>query len=322
MDLISVIVPVYKVEPYLDRCVRSIVDQTYENLEIILVDDGSPDNCPAICDRWAEKDDRITVIHEKNNGSAFARNIALDRASGNYIAFVDSDDFIHPQMLSRLLSIAEKYNCDIVECDYEKGTEYSFPDFELNSKPVFYQTLDALRENINDNLFTQVIWNKLYRQTVIGTWRFTEGRFIDDEFWTYKTIGSSKSLAHIKEKLYFYRQQEDSLMHQKYSVRRLDAIDAQEEKLKYIDVFFPELTAYALGALWLCCRYQYQMSLKYLDKQGQNTALKRIQAKLKNHPISKSVLDKYPVKEKVWLLLQKVSFKGTCKLRNFLKIGF
>ena len=102
VDLISVIVPVYKVEPYLDRCVQSIVDQTYGNLEIILVDDGSPDNCPAMCDAWAEKDSRIKVIHKENGGQADARNVGMAVATGEYVAFVDSDDWIDIRMYQRM----------------------------------------------------------------------------------------------------------------------------------------------------------------------------------------------------------------------------
>ena len=108
MDLISVIVPVYKVEPYLDKCVRSIVEQTYQNLEIILVDDGSPDNCGAICDAWAEKDSRIKVIHKENGGLSDARNAGMDVATGQWIAFVDSDDWIAEEMYESLLNAAKK----------------------------------------------------------------------------------------------------------------------------------------------------------------------------------------------------------------------
>ena len=105
MSLISVIVPVYKVEPYLNKCIESIVNQTYKNLEIILVDDGSPDNCPAICDSWAEKDSRIKVIHKENGGLSDARNAGMVHATGEYIAFVDSDDYIDPEMYQSLYGV-------------------------------------------------------------------------------------------------------------------------------------------------------------------------------------------------------------------------
>ena len=110
---ISVVVPVYNVEEYLDQCVESLVGQTYKNLEVILVDDGSPDNCPAMCDEWAERDNRIKVIHKENGGVSSARNAALDIASGDYIGFVDSDDWIEPDMYEILIKNAKKYDADI-----------------------------------------------------------------------------------------------------------------------------------------------------------------------------------------------------------------
>lgn len=114
--LISVIVPIYKVEQYLNRCVQSIVDQTYKNLEIILVDDGSPDNSPAMCDAWAEKDDRVQVVHKKNGGVSSARNAGLDAANGAYIGFVDGDDYIEPDMYAQLLQAIQKDSSDMAVC--------------------------------------------------------------------------------------------------------------------------------------------------------------------------------------------------------------
>ena len=118
MDLISVIVPVYKVEAYLDRCVQSIVDQTYTNLEIILVDDGSPDRCPQMCDEWAKRDNRIRVIHKENGGLSDARNAGMQAASGTYIAFVDSDDWLELRCIEYLYQTAEKNACEIVGCAF------------------------------------------------------------------------------------------------------------------------------------------------------------------------------------------------------------
>ena len=112
-ELVSVIVPVYKVEPYLDRCVASILAQTYPNLEVILVDDGSPDNCPALCDAWAQRDARIRVIHKKNGGQSDARNVGLDAASGAYISFVDSDDYIAENFIETLYDLLHEYHTDI-----------------------------------------------------------------------------------------------------------------------------------------------------------------------------------------------------------------
>ena len=161
--MISVIVPVYKVEDYLDQCVQSIVSQTYTDLEIILVDDGSPDNCPAICDAWAGRDSRIKVIHKENGGAADARNIGLSYAHGDFIAFVDSDDMIHATMYQRLLEVLLKTKSDIVECEYITFEgNYTIQPKPIIDSPVCFSTEDALRLHIRDKAFKQVIWNKLY----------------------------------------------------------------------------------------------------------------------------------------------------------------
>ena len=196
MHKISIIVPVYQTEAYLDRCVRSIVEQTYRNLEIILVDDGSPDNCPALCDAWAEKDPRIKVIHKKNGGGGEARNVALDIAEGQYIGFVDSDDYIAPRMYEHLLSqMAE--DTDIAEC---RMVETDGDDAALDDGSPFesrtYSVQEAMRLHVADSLFRQTPPNKLYRRSTIGEIRFPVGTRIDDEFWTYQVIANARKLVH------------------------------------------------------------------------------------------------------------------------------
>lgn len=152
-ELVSVIVPVYKVEPYLDRCVASILAQTYPNLEVILVDDGSPDNCPALCDAWAQRDARIRVIHKKNGGLSDARNVGLDAASGAYISFVDSDDYIAENFIETLYDLLHEYHTDISAVHwklvYADAPEVPAP---LSSRNVtLFQGADAIRE-----LFTEI----------------------------------------------------------------------------------------------------------------------------------------------------------------------
>ena len=164
-DKVSVIVPVYRVEPYLDKCVSSIVNQTYKNLEIILVDDGSPDNCPAMCDAWAEKDSRIRVIHQNNQGGGAARNAGLDIASGNLIAFVDSDDYIAPDMYAHLYELMEQ-GADIAECGYVEVVGDNAV-FACGYETCSYTVQEAMAEHIQDRVFRQLIWNKLYRRQVV-----------------------------------------------------------------------------------------------------------------------------------------------------------
>ena len=321
MDLISVIVPVYKVEDYLDRCVESIVNQTYWNLEIILVDDGSPDKCSAMCDMWAEKDCRVKVVHKVNGGSAQARNVALDIAKGDYIAFVDSDDMMNCDMLNILHNVAVEQNADIVECDYSIDKDEVLNKSVGIAPVVIYDSQMAMLESIHDSLFRQVIWNKLYRAAIIEKIRFVEGKTIDDEFWTYRAIGNATKLVHIQEKLYFYRQQDDSVMHQQYSLKRLVAVEAHVERHKYISSNFPAIYEQSLVQLWFDCRYHGQMAFLNLNNKDGIKAFNYLQNIIKLFPLSCKILLHQEPKEIVWLIIEKISLKLVCKLRNALQIG-
>ena len=187
MDLISVVVPVYKVEKYLDRCVQSIVDQTWSNLEIILVDDGSPDNCGAMCDAWAEKDSRIKVIHKKNGGLSDARNAGMAIASGTYMGFVDSDDYVAPDMYSKLLSSAEKENADIAVCNFKRvfddGSEENW---------VSWRGEDPL-------LAAGSCCDKIFRRSIVEYVRYPEGLWYEDFCFSAKLILKAKKIVHVNE---------------------------------------------------------------------------------------------------------------------------
>lgn len=160
--LISVIVPVYKVEPYLDRCVQSIVNQTYENLEIILVDDGSPDNCPAMCDAWAAKDGRVQVIHKENGGVSTARNAGINIAKGAFFTFVDSDDWIAGDMILALYRLQKESTADVAGCCAEVVCDDHVPCRTCSDGNVrMYSFLEIVRNNFPNNSWS--LWGKLYR---------------------------------------------------------------------------------------------------------------------------------------------------------------
>ncbi len=323
MDLISVIVPVFKVEQYLDQCVESIVNQTYKNLEIILVDDGSPDNCPAMCDEWAKRDSRIKVIHKKNGGGGDARNVALDIAQGEFIGMVDSDDYISPYMYEHLHSLINN-GIDIVECEIitTNDDETNFDTLALeNYTTEIYSTIDAMRFHIQDALFRQTPPNKLYRKSILNGVRFPVGTYIDDEFWTYKAVANANTLCHSNLKLYAYRQQNSSLMHAKFSIKRLNAIQAKCERLSLVKERFPELQFDAIYNLYYTCRYLLQMSLKELPNDEREEAIKYITKTFNVFIKSELTCSRLPYKEKIWLYLSRHSLLQTCKIRNFLKLG-
>lgn len=316
MDLISVIVPVYKVEPYLDKCVSSIVNQTYKNLEIILVDDGSPDRCGAMCDAWARRDSRIRVIHQENQGGGAARNAALDVASGALIAFVDSDDYLAPDTYDYLYGLLEQ-GADIAECGYVEVTDDDAA-FSQDDEVYTYPVQEALAAHIQDRFFRQLIWNKLYRRAVIGAIRFPTGKKIDDEFFTYRVLGNAKTLTRSNRICYAYRQQEDSVMHSMDVQKRLQAVEAKAERQNYILAKFPALADDSLKNLWFTCIYQGQLAQRELGRSEAQQAMQYLKGVLSAYPCS---LHGCTVKEKIWLSLAAVSLKCTCKIRNSLGIG-
>ena len=204
--LISVIVPIYNVEKYLRRCVDSILAQTYKNLEVILVDDGSPDACPAICDEYAQKDKRIKVVHKQNGGVSSARNTGLDVATGDYIAFVDSDDYIEVDMYETLLNTMQREQTDLVICNnynnYQNkvyiASKYDSGKIDITSEEG--RRLIVASEEIN----TSVPWNKLYKKSVLSE-RFDESiSWGEDQKFNYNYISNCKSIFYISKPLYHY----------------------------------------------------------------------------------------------------------------------
>lgn len=236
--IVSIIVPIYDVEQYLRQCVDSICDQTYSQLEIILVDDGSPDDCGAICDKYARSDPRVIVIHKKNGGLSSARNAGLDIATGTYVALIDGDDTIHPRFIEILVGLCEKYKCDIAQCDFLTVSEQSVK-LPLNSQRplLFYTGRQILHEFCTgkDNINT-IVWNKLYRRGLFDETRYPLGKIHEDEFTTYKILWKSRKMVITNQYLYYYLQRQKSITGRKYSIRRLDALDAFKERLDFLKV--------------------------------------------------------------------------------------
>lgn len=318
--MISVIVPVYKVEDYLDRCIQSIVSQSYTDLEIILVDDGSPDRCPAMCDAWAERDKRIKVIHKKNGGLSDARNAGLGIATGQYISFVDSDDWVANDFLEVLYTVASNTHSDICECGIIKTDRVISFEREGDEEPICYGTAEALELLIQDTVFHQYVWNKLYRCTCIKGISFVTGKINEDEFWTYQVFGRANRIAKIEKKLYYYLQRKGSIMNETYSLKRLDALEAKIGRQAYIDKNFPQLSGISRENLLGTCLYSGQMALRYMTGQERNEAIKISE---KYFRAAGKGIGKLPStkKQKLWYYLAFIRFVSTCRLRNQLNIG-
>ena len=317
LPLISVIVPVYRVEAYLDRCLRSITEQTYRNLEIILVDDGSPDGSGAICDAWAEKDSRIRVVHKENAGAGAARNTALDMASGEIISMIDSDDYIEKHMYEHLYSLMQE-NVDIAECDIvlTEADDYPLDDGSTAEIKVCGRE-DAMLLHLRDEIFCQTPPNKLYRSSAIRDVRFPVGNLIDDEFFTYKVIGNARRLARSSAKMYAYRQQPGSAMHKAFSLKRLQGLEAKVQRLRYLQEQMPSLVYEAKFDLFFTSLFLMQECLRSLKGEELQAARTEIQGVLKQI----TPLESNPAASKMKNLLLKLAqwnFEGTCKLLNFL----
>ena len=235
--LISVIVPVYRVKEYLERCVKSILSQTYENLEVILVDDGSPDQCPAICDACAEKDARVKVIHQENKGLSGARNAGIDAASGEYLAFVDSDDYVSPHFIEELYQLLQDTGCAIGQCrfSYVKGdglVEESDSAFCIYRGESLMEQLYGPEEKATCFV---VAWNKLYRAELFKETgiRYPEGRIHEDEATTYRLFHEAKKLAFLDRALYGYYTENGGSITSVFSAKRLQWLTAHEERIAF-----------------------------------------------------------------------------------------
>lgn len=240
MSKISVIVPIYNVEKYLDKCVSSIVGQTYSDIEIILVDDGSPDGCPAMCDEWEKRDSRIRVIHKENGGLSSARNAGLDVAGGEYISFVDSDDYISESMLEALLGAIEKAGADICSCGivnvYEDGREEAW-----NIKDMIGDSELFLRGLYNDSAVPVAAWNKLYKRELWSKMRFPEGRLCEDAFTTCFLLDKAKLAVQISDGLYYYRIRSGSIMTSGFRPQKTDEEEAWRCNVEFIEKRYPSL---------------------------------------------------------------------------------
>lgn len=235
---ISIIVPVYNVERYLDRCIKSILNQTFKNFELILVDDGSPDGCGKICDNYARIDSRIRVIHKENGGLSSARNAGLDIARGKYIGFVDSDDYIHERMYEILLKEAENNSSDIVICKFKEVFDNIKIDEEINENIDIYNfnNVEALGQLYGSNAIDFVVsWNKIYDKRIFESERYKEGKLNEDEFIIHKLLYKSNRVTFISKELYYYFQRNDSIMQSKFNIKRLDAVYALEERMRFFE---------------------------------------------------------------------------------------
>lgn len=234
---LSIIVPIYKVEKYLKECIQSILQQTFTDFELILVDDGSPDACPQMCDAIAEQDSRVRVIHQKNGGLSAARNTGIEAARGNWLGFVDSDDFVAPDFYEKLYHAAVSAGADCAICSVqltdEDGSRMDTPP-QWKAYGGGYTGEDVLKTiTWQDNVPYLVAWNKLYRREVFRTLRYPVGRINEDVFVFAELFDTIKKVACVEQPLYFYRRRTGSIMQSKCTLRSLDEFWGMVECFDY-----------------------------------------------------------------------------------------
>ena len=237
-ELISVIIPIYKVEAYLNRCIRSVVSQSYRNLEIILVDDGSPDQCGKMCEEFAASDSRIRVLHKENGGLSDARNYGTERANGKYIAFIDSDDYIAPNYMEYLHNLIVENNADIAVCCMVK-TEGDTAEFGADNSmpPVQVLTGRESCQKLFGRLYMVLVtaWGKLYKREIVNKYPFPKGRNHEDEATTCKYYFDSDKVAVGNHRLYAYYQNPNSITHTQGAKLNEDMIWALEHKAQFFE---------------------------------------------------------------------------------------
>ncbi|MBD1378852.1 glycosyltransferase [Metabacillus arenae] len=237
---ISIIVPVYKVEPFIHKCITSILTQTLTEFELILVDDGSPDNCGKICDKYAQKDKRVKVIHKENGGQSDARNAGLDVAIGDYIGFVDSDDWIEPDMFELLYNMCIENECDIASCS--SAIHYSNKTvFNGRHQLIIHDKKQAMKAMLEGKLYDEVVWTKIFKKNLLKDIRFKTGIIYEDTAFTYRVIHESNRVCCIGAPKYHYIKREDSTMDRAIKNVRIDSVLVYDEMYRFIDNNYPEL---------------------------------------------------------------------------------
>lgn len=231
---VSIIVPIYNVETYLERCVYSLQEQTYTNIEIILVDDGSQDKCGEICDRYALADERITVIHKKNGGLSDARNAGIERSSGDYLCFVDADDYVHSNFVQILLESCLKWECKISKCNIVTTSineniylqTFELPEYNIYTAERYLQEINRVNGGFN-------VCNKLFLKELFRDIRFPKGKLHEDVAVIYKLIACAEKIVEVNSDLYFYYNNTNSITKAKITVNRLDDLEFRLELFKF-----------------------------------------------------------------------------------------
>jgi len=241
--MVTIVIPVYNVEKYIDTCIQSVIAQTFTDIEIILVDDGSTDSSGEICDRYKVEDSRITVYHTENGGLSAARNYGINRANGDYITVIDSDDFVALDFIEYLFKLIDENESDIAVCDYSFVDEdcRSYRPRELKEHIKTWSGEAALKRMLYQKEFTNSAWTKLYKKSLFENIRYPNGKLYEDMGTTYKLIMKSSKVTFGSSKKYYYRQRANSIMLSAFDLRKLDCVELAQNMVSEISQKMPKL---------------------------------------------------------------------------------
>ena len=241
MPKLSIIVPIYNVEKYLPRCIESILNQTFKDFELVLVNDGSTDKCKEICEKYKKMDSRIIVANKKNGGLSSARNLGLDISKGDYIGFVDSDDFIHVNMYEILFNIINTNGSDIVICDYHKVNEDNIKkceEMKSNNHDIRVENInniDSIEKVLTVGKKFIVAWNKIYKRSLFDNLRYKEGVIYEDEFLAHRILYKCSKVSIINQALYYYVQRKGSIVNSPFSSKNFDKVYAIKDRVDFLN---------------------------------------------------------------------------------------
>lgn len=311
--LISVIIPIYHVEKYLDRCVKSVMNQTWKNLEIILVDDGSvDDSCPQMCDEYEKQDERIVVIHRKNGGLSAARNSGLDCCHGEFIAFVDSDDYISEKYIEAMYKEMND-TTDIVVCNLQKVDENGIKlgDTRQIQQTVRISGKEQLRNLVTrQHIYDTVVWNKLYRRKLFQSLRFPEGKIHEDVHVIHELYYQSVNVAMVPDILYYYVQRDGSIMGKAHK-KNDGEVEAMQKRVDFLwqkqEYYLSALTQIQTFSLWMEC--EGEESVRRDEKQKMQHKMRKTVSKI-------LFQSEVSLGEKVKFMIAYISIPMYLKLRN------
>ncbi|WNF35310.1 glycosyltransferase [Bacillaceae bacterium IKA-2] len=295
---VSVVVPIYKVEKYLGRCVESIINQTYTNLEIILVDDGSPDNCGRMADKYAAKDNRIISVHKENGGLSDARNYGIQYVTGKFTLFVDSDDWLAGNMIEEMVNNIIEFKADVVQSAfyyaYEDHLVFDNRYYAKDEPPTILDNKALMTELVINERVKNFAWGKLYKTHLIKDIPFVKGVLFEDVFWAHQVMHRVKTYLLLHQPMFYYLQRADSIV-SNYTTRNLDIIKGLKERHKFIEKFYIDLENESYKMILKTSLIHYNILLRNREKDSSGKHREEIRNYIKgNYPKLKKAADKDP----------------------------